>query len=122
MMFRILASTNQLERIEHYLEKVDETSSVGLFIRGLCHRSKQNRLDAFKCFSRAKLDKQLHDSAIFEMVDMILNLDDLTLFWNGKTSDQDKQRQQRMAHTLLNEVMLDGHIGISHFDIGIRQE
>lgn len=109
MMIHTHHASGQLESMEKRLDRLGNAPSISSYCKGIYHGLKGRTLEAIECFHEAKADEHLHDASIFEMVDLILNLDDLTYFWDARVSDQEKERRQQIAHALLNEVQSIEH-------------
>lgn len=102
----LLSSMDRLEEADAYLEKLDSNSHSHYFYRGLYFREKNDKISALRCFHEAKSNDAFHDEAIFEMVELLLHLDDIRKFCYGSTTISERQQCQLMTKGLLDQVCL----------------
>ena len=103
-MIRVLRLSGRSGEMEPYADTLLRDSPEWAFCSGLRERYKGNKLSALRLFARAKEDEKLRESAIFEMVELVLDMDCLWRLWKNCAGDRDEERRQKAARVLLDQV------------------
>ena len=103
-MIRVLRFSGRSGEMQSYADTLLRDSPEWAFCSGLCEGYKDNKLSALRLFARAKEDEKLRESSIFEMVELVLDMDCLWRLWKKCDSDRDEERRQKAARSLLDQV------------------